>query len=311
MCVFYFENYFCCTSFFLYLTITTQNPMSRDPLQKKYIKTLENKCIEGILDDRQIKTLLRGRYDNETISNWRDDYQQIKNLYLDICINCQYPYSDNSLTPRATELIEQIGRFIDVMNSKIIPMTLQSTEMRDAMTLLLCREKRCQNLINPVDREKSWPNMDTSFLNWVAHRLSEIGHKLLDISNSDIMGFGKPSYNEILHEVRTFMENRRHETVTFSIIGIARKCYRLEYQVRDLRYPELIPQGKGSGIFGDPRHVLGGRLGRWLGSGDYIRNTICGEGYSDSHIYRRNLAKSLSVVLSDILNSFETEMELG
>lgn len=270
--------------------------MSRNPIKKK--------CTDGILDDRQIKTLLRGRYDSENIMIWRDYYGQVKKLYLDICENCQYPYSDNNLTPRAIKIIEQIDVFIDIMNSKIIPMTLKSTEMRDAMTLLLCREKRCQNL-------KPWSPMDSSFLNWVAHRLSEIGHNLLGLSNDDIMGFGKPKYEDTLNEVETFLKIRRiNETKTLNNLRVAQKCYRLEYQVRDLRYPELISGKVNKGFWINPIFALGGNLSGWAGSGKYFRNAICGEGYSDSHIYRRNISKSLSVGLSKIILLLELEEEI-
>ena len=165
--------------------------------------------------------------------------------------------------------------FIDVMNSHMIPIMNESSEMRNAMTLMMCHHPRCTNHI-------SWPqNLDRSFMNWVSHRVSEMGHLMLGISNSECMKLGAGTFDDLVSKVRLCIEpilvnNMTTDNFTKKL-EFAQRCYQIDYEAREMRHPSS----------GYP--------------------PLCGEGLDEKHLFRRDLARALSMVISDWIISGEED----
>jgi len=158
--------------------------------------------MSGILDENQITTLLRGKYEDEQRVVWKRNYNVIKNIYIKICITCQFEdlssLDENGISNQEKDIVEYSTNFIDIVRSNILTMTSKSIEMRNAITLLLCKPKRFNN---------------SSFLNWLSHRVSGIGNRILTIRNNDIMRFGGGYYDDTLKKVRDFLHELKEKDI--------------------------------------------------------------------------------------------------
>jgi len=222
---------------------------------------MSDPCLIHVLSKEQIDILLKN-YDGVKIA-WRSKYCRLLKYYLKICSTCQKLDTGNDQEEET--LLENLETFIAFMRPMIEIMS-ESCEMKNAMTLMLCNYPRCTN-------HTSWDQkLDRSFMNWVSHRVSEMGHSKLGISNKDCMKLGASSFEEIKNNVtnciQPYLVNKMNEDNFLDNLNFAQRCYGIDYEMRELRHPS-------NGV------------------------PLCGERVDSKHEFRRNLARALSLVVSD------------
>jgi hypothetical protein len=221
---------------------------------------MSDPCLLHVLSKEQIVILLNN-YGSVKVE-WRRIYCRILKYYLKICYTCQK--LENGDDAEEEDLLENLENFIDVVTLSMIPIMKESPEMKNAMTLMLCNHPRCIN-------HTSWKqNMDRSFMNWVSHRVSDMGHRRLGISDHECMKLGASTFEEILEKVRNCIQpilvNEMENENFLENLIFAQMCYQIDYKARLLR-SEVTP--------------------------------ICGESIDNKHVFRKNLARALSIVISD------------
>lgn len=230
-------------------------------------------CSIHVLSKEQIDILLKKKYDSVKRVEWRREYCQLLKFYLKICSTCQKLEMGDDHEEET--LLEDLETFIYILKSEMIEIMSKSCEMKNAMTLMLCHHPRCIN-------HTSWNIMDLSFMNWVCHRASEMGHAKLGISNKDCMKLGASSFEKLKSNVFNCLQprlsNLTGEDDFLHNLNFAKRCYGIEYKIRELRHPS-------SGL----------------------TPPLCGEKEDDKHVFRRNLANALNIVISDWVEQEESK----
>lgn len=225
---------------------------------------MSDPCLTHVLSKEQIDILLKN-YDGVKIE-WRRQYCRLLKYYTKICSTCQE--LDTGDDQEEETLLDNLEFFIDIMTSRMKEIMSKSCEMKNAMTLMLCHHPRCTN-------HTSWDQrLDRSFMNWVSHRVSEMGHSKLGISNQDCMKLGAGSFEEIKNKVLNCIQprlvNMMGEYDFLDKLNFASRCYQIDYEVRELRHPS-----------------------------NGLTPPLCGERVDSKHVFRRDLARALSLVVSD------------
>lgn len=115
-----------------------------------------------LLTDHQMDILLKN-YEPRAFLKYKRSYCDIKDMYNVICNKCNIGVftMDNEV-----ELIENIERFLDKMRGSVSKHMEESPEMKSAMVLMLYgKNEICVK--------------HKSFLNWISHVSSELGHRRL------------------------------------------------------------------------------------------------------------------------------------
>ena len=199
-----------------------------------------------VLSIQQIDTLIQ-KYDPVQKRDWKHEYNRIKKLYTRVCVNCQNVKPGN--ISEEVSLLEDIASFLDSLVRNIIPIMKESTEMKNAMTLMLFKKKNA---------------LDTSF--WLSHRTSQ----RLGIKDKDLQKLGASDYDETLTKVRKFIIEKNNENIyDYESLEFAYTCYKLDFEAR-----ELFAVNNS-----------------WEGG--------------PKHIFRKNLARALKVVLAELIESMD------
>lgn len=121
-------------------------------------------------------------------------YSQVLRQYMVLCEKCQ----ETSGCDGAGELsvLETAEHLINTIRSQIIPLIIsKSVEMRNAMTDAVSPPTMCES-------HHLGPNMGISFMNWLSHRVSEMGHTCLKINNKACMKLGSKNFDAVEQNVR-------------------------------------------------------------------------------------------------------------
>lgn len=240
-------------------------------------------CIFDVLSIQQIDTLIQ-RYAPIKKTTWRRAYTNVKRLYTDVCSNCQNLKPGD--TSEEISLLRNIENFLNYLVLNVAPIMKESTEMKNAMTLMLCKRKRCVN-------HDTWGAMDTSFMNWLSHRTSQMGHMRLGIDDRELMRLGGSNYAEILVKVRKFMYEKNIQNMyDYESLEFAQTCYAMDFKAREVRYPQQV-----QGLFVADKP--------W--GGKWENKSICGEKLCPRHTFRKNLARALDFVLAELIEQLESD----
>lgn len=189
---------------------------------------MNNLCLLHVLSKEQIDILLKD-HDNLSKVNWRHRYLKVSKYYQKI----------SSILQEKTPIDKETGDYI-----------------------LECFELCILSLKNMVPMIPEVLEMTK----WVSHRVSEMGHLKLGISNKECMKLGASTFDELLSKVRNCIEPSLVDSMNdedfLENLSFAQRCYQIDYQARET-------------------------------------TTICGESMDEKHIFRRDLAKALSMVISD------------
>jgi len=81
-------------------------------------------------------------------------------------------------------------------------------------------------------------------MNWVSHRVSEMGHLKLGISNKECMKLGASTFEELLYKVKLCIEPSLVDIMNnedfLENISFAQRCYQIDYLARETRHPSKI-----------------------------------------------------------------------
>lgn len=219
-------------------------------------------CLIHVLTKEQIDILLKNvNVENSYKISWRRKYCTLLKYYLKVCYVCQNTTFGNK--EQEQDFLDNLEIFIEFLYGNISIFN-ESNEMKNAITLMLCHHPRCNN-------HTSWDKkLDRSFMNWISHRVCEMGNYRLGITNKECMKLGARTPEQILLNVKNCIEpiiSTKINDINFlENITFAQRCYYIDYQTRDLRH------GKHS---------------------------ICGQSNDSKHDFRKELANSLQLILAD------------
>ena len=157
----------------------------------------------------------------------------------------------------------------------ILEATRESDEFNEMVTKMLCLHRnRCINL-------DEFKTLDKSFLNWMAHRSSYMGHNYLGITRSQIDKIrGARTDEEIMSNAFEILQPMIMELTgagDIESIENASKCYKASYDIRRSRHP------------GDMSNPVQG---------------VCREAYNGGH----DMEKRRDRIISDMLAKWVYEL---
>jgi len=139
-------------------------------------------------------------------------YAKLHKMYTEICAECR---GASRIRTRNKCLIKKISKLGVFLYLDILEATRESDEFNEIVTKMLCLHRnRCINL-------DEFKTLDKSFLNWVSHRSSYMGHNYLGIT----MGILQPMIMELTG------------AGDLESIENASKCYKASYDIRRSRHP--------------------------------------------------------------------------
>ncbi len=159
-------------------------------------------------------------------------YAKLHKFYSELCTECQ---RTSRIRTRNMGIIKKITKLGDFLNVHILRATNESDEFNDIVNKMLCQgRKRCTNL-------DEFSTLDRSFLNWMSHRSSYMGHSFLGMSRDEIeLIRGARTEEHIKSNAFGVLEPRITEIIGLGQIDLienASKCYNASYVIRIARHP--------------------------------------------------------------------------
>ena len=224
-----------------------------------------NKCQIGVLTIDQFDTLIqREKHDILVKEKIKNIYKKTRKLYINICKICQM---ESTGSEEEESLLLKDAKSLSTILREKNEWGIISPILTDALTLMFCRNR------NKCINHERWPkHLDTHFLNWLSHRMSEMGNDTIGVRQSDIDAIRDDDY--ILNNTREVLSipllNKLNNINFCKSIKIAKECYMIDGEFRRLRHPRNLSY-----------------------------EPICGEQSNSSHIFRQNLANALGLVLDE------------
>lgn len=222
-------------------------------------------CSLNVLTNFQLETLMKTskvlKRERRTILTL---YRLLLSEYKYLCEKCQNKIIGSDVVEILT--LEVMEKFADHLGECMLFID-KSHELKNCLTLMLCHVQRCNNISSWIPQ-----GLNRCFLNWMSHRASNMGHAYLGILEGEYSGINRRHLSKecdiIINNSIAKMKATETEQVIYERINLAMRCYKVDYNIRKDRCPEI--EGNSS---------------------------ICGEKRDASHIDRRILAQEFNLKL--------------